>query len=441
MLTFSVANASVNAKVVLLRGSVMVLRNGQAKYLPLRQGDQVQENSKIKTLSKSFVRIQQDTNTISLGPESEMLISRFPKSSAGAISLLKGQIRSQINKENNQEKVKLVVKTPSAAMGVRGTEFQVIYNPVQAITTLVTFSGQVDMTPHQGPLKLNNLNKVFDPQKTVSVTQGKFSGTIPGKSVVSLPVKISPVQFNGLKRNKDLNSNETPSADSKKETSTSESTKTYRSPIPSKAMAKLFVNNNSELTSEVRSKFGAQKISEYKQTISFSDIKVKVPPEGMNDPGHNMFAPPAGGLLDTKTGLYVPPPPGSHYDANTEVYVPSKDMGSVDYSTGDYIPPAGMELKADGNFVAKNGADTQSMTGRPHIMQVSEYGDSFMKAQISSDEMTGEAQFEKKIQLSKLSDEEIQKIEDKLDRIMDNNNTQNNLLKKSQVKMRVHLAN
>lgn len=86
---------------------------------------------------------------MNLGPNSQMVINAFPKKEAGIITLVKGQIRSQVTKDymemEDKSKSKLYIKTKTAAMGIRGTDFQVNFNPQNQNTSLITFEGKVAM--------------------------------------------------------------------------------------------------------------------------------------------------------------------------------------------------------------------------------------------------------------------------------------------------------
>ena len=128
-----------------------------------------------------------------------MKIKEFPKSDAGIIQLMKGQIRSKVTKDymnmKDKNKSKLFIKTKTAAMGVRGTDFQVNYNPINEATSLVTFEGNVVMAQltNLGEMAVtqNNLEQVVSSDQAVSVKKGQYSGASPktpraNKSVLCL---------------------------------------------------------------------------------------------------------------------------------------------------------------------------------------------------------------------------------------------------------------
>ena len=80
-----------------------------------------------------------------------MVINKYPKDEPGLISLVNGKIRSQVSKDvlarakDGGDDTKLYIRTKSAAMGIRGTDLQVVFNPENNMTSLVTFEGEVVM--------------------------------------------------------------------------------------------------------------------------------------------------------------------------------------------------------------------------------------------------------------------------------------------------------
>lgn len=112
------------AKVVLLKGQVKAkLSNGSVVDVV---ADQIfLEGAVLQTAEKSFVKlIFIDKSQMNLGPNSQMVINSFPKKRPGIITLVKGQIRSQVTKDymemDDKNKSKLYIKTKTAAMGIRG---------------------------------------------------------------------------------------------------------------------------------------------------------------------------------------------------------------------------------------------------------------------------------------------------------------------------------
>ena len=329
------------AKVVKIRGKVTILDPGAHEARRLKKDARLKEDSSILTGKASFVRIRfLDGSILNLGPDSKFVVVEFKQNKPGVVSLIKGKLRSKVIKEKEQSKNKLFIRTRTAALGVRGTDFQTIYNPENKVTSLLTYQGEVAMVKMDDPSdgvkkkKLKNkyvrtrdgkikvqktekikvegtkeLEKVLQKKDAVVVKQGQFSGTLQKLDTVSKPVKINPVQLNVLYKNTEL-----------------------------------------EETSEKKVK--EVDIDPNETKIALKPAEQEVPEEGVFDAKKKVFAPKAGGLLDLKTGLYVPPADDAVFDTKNKVYV-SKEIGKIDKTTGQYVAPVGLKLDAKKGFVAK----------------------------------------------------------------------------------------
>lgn len=344
MSTSALAKAYV-AQVEQLRGNVTQLKPGAREANPVFLGDQILEDTSIVTGEKSFVRLKfLDGTLLNLGPAGKVVVVQMKEQGAGVISLLKGTMRTQVEKSKNPKEGenKLFVRTRSAAMGVRGTDFQTIYNPENKATSLLTFKGEVAMTSFKEGAAQTELKKIrvnnedieiqevvkkVDPKveqkelaqalkskNTVLVKPGQFSGTVQKLETVSKPVKISPVQLNALYKNQDLQV---------------------------KSEEELAKEGSKNLKEETKKAIRENLVAQAEQ---------EAPPEGFYNEKTKEFAPKSGGFLDLKTGLYVPPAADSEFDAQRKVYIPTK-VGSVDNQTGEYKAPEGLKLDAKEGFV------------------------------------------------------------------------------------------
>jgi hypothetical protein len=331
------------ATVLLMRGKVELLvkdQSGKQTTFAIAVGDKIEEKSVVITGDKSFVKlIFIDKSQMNLGPNSQMEVTEFPKNEAGIINLVKGELRSKVTKDymdmDKKDQSKLFIKTKTAAMGVRGTEFKVIYNPENNITSLITFEGRVAMAAidERSPSDINNnqraLEQAVSSPDAQMVTQGQYSGVNPGvgQGQPTEPVKINPQQLESLK------ANDSGEREEKDPTSASaEGNKNFRSPIPPGVESKTFANNSNSIDKSFQDKDNATN----------TEIKSGEPQIVQNSQM-------SGGFIDLKTALYIPPPPGSAFDANTGMYVPPPSYGSIN-SNGDYVAPQGFELKASGEF-------------------------------------------------------------------------------------------
>ncbi len=359
------------AKVMIIKGTVEELRMGQGP-IKLKRGQWVKEGSVLRSNNRSFVKLLFiDKSQMNLGPNSEMAIKAFPKNQAGIINLIKGKVRSKVTKnymDIDKNGSKLFIKTKTAAMGVRGTDFQVIFNPRNSVTSLVTFEGavamaKVDSTLRDSQINQRTLEASLNRRESVIVRQGQYSGSLPNQRRVSTPVKISPTQLESLKN---VDPSVSDGGDGKrKPASSTNKVKVVRSIVPKGLDAKKVAEVNSGALEKAMSDGVGAKLTE--AVVENTQVRIDnarnegPPPEGFKDLATGAFAPAAGGFVDEKTGLYVPPSKGSTYDPNAGVYVPKPEVGSVDSETGAYVPPEGFKLVDTGDFVAIEGREIASI--------------------------------------------------------------------------------
>ncbi len=175
-------NSICNATII--KGEVKIqLPDG--KIQELTKELMITEGATILTGEKSFVKLVFiDQSMINLGSSSEVKITSFTKNNPGIISLIRGQIRSQVTKNymelEDKNKSKLFIRTTTAALGIRGTDFQVNFEKKREETTLVTFEGKVAMnkldsnTNHQN-LNQRDLDKILERNDRIVVSRGEFS--------------------------------------------------------------------------------------------------------------------------------------------------------------------------------------------------------------------------------------------------------------------------
>ena len=301
-LVFSSYTMADKAKVLIVKGDVTKLAPGMIKAEPVKRGEYLIEDTSIVTSDKSFIRVQfSDKSTMNIRPKSMVVINKMPKKKANMVNLLTGLIKAQVKKTTKKEtKTKLVIKTRTAVMGVRGTKFQTMYNASNRSTSLVTVEGNVAMVKeatmkkkiaeivNKDPsISLNDdiqaIDEVFETSKEViEVKEGTYSGVAEKVAKPTTPIKIAPVQYNALAK----------SMGSKKK-------------------------------AEDVMKLGDEKVS---------DVK-------------------SGGVIDFETGLYVEPAKDAKFNEKTGTYELSNDIGKIDSKTGDYIPPKGIKIDPKKGFV------------------------------------------------------------------------------------------
>ena len=345
--SLSVQMASANekvAKVVLMKGLVKAkLTTGEV--IDVTADQSLPEGAVLQTAEKSFAKLLFiDKSTMVLGPNSQMVINSFPKKEAGIITLVKGQIRSQVTKDymemDDKSKSKLYIKTKTAAMGIRGTDFQVNFNPENHNTSLITYEGKVAMASIEKNAPVvdrSALERTVSSDKAVLVEHGQISAVnLNVAARAMLPTKL------GLKQIQALEANET----GVKEGS-AEDKKQYKNPIPPGADGAAFSNASPELAAELK------KISPIAATeLAKKSIEVDTSnPNGYFNDKTGEYKMPAGSIIDLNTVNIIPPPINAVYDANTNTYVVPETYGKIDTVTGEYKAPEGLALGHDGKFV------------------------------------------------------------------------------------------
>lgn len=183
------------AKVIILKGSVKAKLKDNS-VVTLKKGDWLPEGAQVKTEAKSFVKLLFiDKSQMNLGPNSQMIINKFPKKKAGIITLMKGQLRSKVTKDYMQmdkSREKLYIKTKTAAMGVRGTDFEV--SVVNGITATQLFEGALVVTSLGENFNPADLQKVFQkPEALTSIGAGQmavFKSKAGPPAVLKIPENV-----------------------------------------------------------------------------------------------------------------------------------------------------------------------------------------------------------------------------------------------------------
>lgn len=175
------------AKAKIVKGSVTVLIPGAKEAKELKEGDSLPEDTSILTKERSFVKIVlHEGSELNLGPSSKMVLERHRSNKEpGVVNLITGKLKSTIKKEINND-VKMILKTRSASMGVRGTDFLIVYNPETEAASLVTFEGKVAIVPGKST-DIQELKKTLTETKDL-VTDGKFFGINPEKKSTTTSV-------------------------------------------------------------------------------------------------------------------------------------------------------------------------------------------------------------------------------------------------------------
>ncbi len=133
--------------VVALRGPVEIGRGGA--WMPAVNGMPVQLGDEVRTGAGGRVSLTfQDGTVLSAADQSRVVIDQQVFGGTGGPShgmfrLLQGLVRSVVTAYYSQPGSVYEIGTPTAVVGVRGTEFIVAYDPVTDVSDVVGVDGQV----------------------------------------------------------------------------------------------------------------------------------------------------------------------------------------------------------------------------------------------------------------------------------------------------------
>lgn len=302
-------------KITKMKGSASVLYPGAREAIKATQRLDIKKDTSILTEDKSFVQVTLlDHTKIMIGPKSKVTIDKLSKGNSGIVGLLIGKIRTQTNKNSSSgTNEKLVIKTRTAALGVRGTDFQTLYNPENEITSLLTFKGSVAISKVKNNLKREDNDSIIQSLRSKNVTyvnEARFSTVTSNLDNATSPIKISPEQFIRLKIN-----------------DTFEGDKNI-----SKEQFKI----------------------EYKKTLALYE-KIAITEENTFDSQREfnikkgIYRPRSGGVLDLETGFYIPPNKNGMINKKLNIVVDHQQK--IDQS-GFFKTPEGLILDPRKGFVA-----------------------------------------------------------------------------------------
>jgi hypothetical protein len=307
--TFVIANNN-HAQVFKYKGQVTVTDtlNKSVSY-PIKQNQIIKNNSIIKTFDKSFVILKyKNSTTVTLAPNGHLkvaIINANKDVSYDLLSLIKGSVRTEVNPKKKKTP-NFFIKTGSASMGVRGTDFLVLYNQSNKTTNLLTFKGSVGIIKNPSFVKssmnqseIKKLSKLIS-SSPISIKAGRLSSFSPNRKEPSKPIKISPIQFIILNKNK------------------------------------TFIKNIDIKNLNVKKELHKLKYE--------SNLDGDAPIIG------NKTSPRSGGLIDLKTGYYIQPDKNSKLDKELGVYTFSQNLGNLNQD-GSYSPPKGFNIDPNKGFI------------------------------------------------------------------------------------------
>ena len=147
--TLTGAQADVVGRLTQVEGRVDILRGGQLPATPAKLDDGVEVGDVLRTKSLSKAQITfVDNSTITIAPESRVGIEAYMFDSAqnkrnAVVQLFQGLAHVVVNKIYQSTEPDFVVKTHTAIMGVRGTDFGIRLQPNSS--TVLNFKGRLQV--------------------------------------------------------------------------------------------------------------------------------------------------------------------------------------------------------------------------------------------------------------------------------------------------------
>lgn len=320
---YSSENKVALAKVV--KGDVKeILENGESKIL--KNNEWISEGSVVQTAAKSFVQLKFiDDSQVNVGPQSEMKIEQFSKTEPGVLNVLKGKIRSKITKnylDMEKDQSKLFVKSNTAVMGVRGTDFIFGTSKKNGRSTAILFEGSVVFNRlREGAASDRRvLEKIVNEGRRL--VPGQFS-VVTQNSRPTVPAKLNSEQFNKLYKNEDLKKSE--GNETKRDAK-----KSVVPPGLSGDLVSSSQDGQKNLSREER-----EAMKGYKNGDDFKPVD--------------------GSFVHLDSGTIVPMTPDAEFNSATSEWV-SRGSGVIT-SEGEYLPPSGYTMTDEGRLI-KETSDT-----------------------------------------------------------------------------------
>jgi len=146
----SVAGADVVGRLTQLEGRVDLLKGGNLPAIPLKVDDTVEPGDVIRTKSLSKAQITFiDNSILTLSQEARIAIEAFKFDPAqgkrhAVLEMFQGLALAVVNKILKAEEPDFVIKTQTAIVGVRGTEFGIRNQPNSS--TILNFTGRIQVS-------------------------------------------------------------------------------------------------------------------------------------------------------------------------------------------------------------------------------------------------------------------------------------------------------
>lgn len=143
-------------RFIQVEGNVGLQRQGKPVAIPVKKNTGAEEKDAVKTEALSRAQIQfLDASTLMIAPLSHITIESYMydshKGERGALcQLTKGLVHFIVNPVVQIEKKDFLIKTKTATMGIRGTDFYILLGP--DFTDVFVKSGRVVAISHPQPV-------------------------------------------------------------------------------------------------------------------------------------------------------------------------------------------------------------------------------------------------------------------------------------------------
>jgi hypothetical protein len=340
-ISFFAFSGQSNKKVAIVKvakGTVSII-SPSGGDTSVKRGQWLKEGTIVKTGSRSFARISFiDKSSMNIGPNSEIKIEKFSKNKAGVINVLSGKIRAKISKDYlgmKKGKSKLFVKSRSAVMGIRGTDFIFTTSKKTGASTAVLFEGSVVFNKLNKGDNTRNLESIVNRGRRIR--PGQFSIAVRGKNRATVPSKMSAKQFIKLDKNDKFKITDTAKGPQKRENN---------SMVPPGLSGDVVMSDSKNLKKEIN------KISKQNVKSLLRDQNEEGVEESKGFIKGEDIKPADGSLVHLESGTVIPMGIDSNYDANSGQWNSTTNGGVDQY--GEYQPPAKHEITDEGQLLRKD---------------------------------------------------------------------------------------
>ncbi len=365
VVTFTCYSSAENsiAKVVEASGNVAKLNPITGEISSIKKDDFLQEGYFVETKKRSYIKLEfiVDKTIMSIAPSSRILIKNYSGEKTGLINLIQGEVRAHITKNYvniPKDRSKLIIKTKTAAMGVRGTEIQMGHNEESGNTSVLLFSGEALVVKFDH----ENANEQIDPARTDQIdallSSGESQIMTEGEAIIvtinerlGKPFYINKHQLNIFKN--------------------------------SSMKDRLIPTTQKPLVRDINPPMITKQVFTNEQDIKRAPAS--------KDPDYPTVSRKNGAIINLGTGELIAPPSFAKFDKENGVYIMPKDIEqSIDNKTGMVVNnqdknsdsnnsarargPASVTEKFQNKNVSKEN-DITPMKFQPSLIDISDYID------------------------------------------------------------------